>query len=104
MNARSPAEATIGATPLFVRVMFLVALAFTTLGLIEAAFITYDAFTGHSLSSQRAPDLGLGIRSWTVHNALRPGYSDPGVHTNSLGLRSPEVVIPKPAGMFRILL
>jgi len=80
-----------------------VALAFTTLGVVESAFIVYDLFTG-SLSAQRAPDLGVGIRSWTVHHALRPGYNTPNVHTNSLGLRSPEVAIPKPAGTFRILL
>jgi len=89
--------------PIFVRLIFLVAFVFTTLGLVESAFIVYDLFTG-SLSAQRAPDLGFGIRSWTVHHALRPGYSSPNVHTNSFGLRSPEVTLPKPAGVFRILL
>jgi hypothetical protein len=89
--------------PLFVRVLFVVALAFTTIGAVESAFIVFDLFTG-SLSSNRAPDLGFGIRSWTVHHALRPGYSSPNVNINSMGLRSPEVVVPKPAGTFRILL
>ena len=89
--------------PLFVRVVFVVAFAFTTLGVVESAFIVYDLFTG-SLSEHRAPDLGFGIRSWTVHHAMRPGYSSPNVNTNAFGLRSPEVVVPKPAGTFRILL
>jgi lysophospholipase L1-like esterase len=98
-----PQGAAVRRMPFFVRVVFVVAFAFTTLGVIESAFIIYDLFTG-SLSAQRAPDLGLGIRSWTLHHAYRPGYSSPIVHTNSFGLRSPEVAVPKPAGTFRILL
>src|SRR5262249_30073707 len=35
---------------------------------------------------------------------LRPGYSSPNIHTNSLGLRSPEVAVPKAAGTIRVLL
>jgi lysophospholipase L1-like esterase len=80
-----------------------VAVLFTILGAIETGFIVYDAFT-HTLSAQRAPDLGLGIRSWTVHHALRPGYASPGVHINSFGLRSPEIAVPKPPGTYRVLL
>ena len=80
------------------------AIFFTVIGLTECAFIAYDLLSGGSLSSARAPDLGLGIRSWTLHHAMRPGYSSPAVHTNSLGLRSPEVAIPKPSGTFRIVL
>jgi hypothetical protein len=94
---------TRGRTPVLLRVVFVGMLAFTMLGVVESAFIVYDLFTG-SLSEQRAPDLELGIRSWTVHHAMRPGYSNPAVHTNSFGLRSPEVAVPKPAGIFRILL
>jgi len=94
-------EATAGSWLL--RLVFLVAIAFTTLGIIETAFILYDLRT-HALSIARAPDLGLGIRSWTVHHALRPGYSSPNIHINSFGLRSPEVAVPKPAGTVRILL
>lgn len=85
------------------KLVFVVALVFTTIGVTETAFIVFDLFTG-SLSSLRAPDLGMGIRSWTVHHALKPGFSDANVHINSLGLRSPEVAIPKPAGTYRILL
>jgi lysophospholipase L1-like esterase len=84
--------------------VFFVALAFTILGFIESGFIVYDLFTGSSLSAYRAPDLSFGVRSWTVHHALRPGYSSPGIHTNSFGLRSPEIPVPKPAGTFRVLL
>ena len=35
---------------------------------------------------------------------MRPGYDNPASPTNSFGLRSPEVAVPKPAGTFRILL
>jgi hypothetical protein len=91
-------------TSAVVRVLFLVALAFVALGVIESGFMIYDALTGGSLSVQRAPDLGFGIRSWTVHHAMRPGYRSPNIQTNSFGLRSPEVAVPKPRGTFRILL
>ena len=90
--------------PFFVRVLFVVALAFTLLGLIESAFIVVDVVSGGSLSARRAPDLELGVRSWTVHHAMRPGYDIPPVRTNSFGLRSPEVSVPKAPGTFRILL
>jgi hypothetical protein len=89
--------------PVAARLVFLVAIVFTTIGLIECAFIGYDALTG-SLAPLRAPDLGLGIRSWTEHHAMRPGYDEPPVKTNSFGLRSPEVAVPKTAGTFRVLL
>ena len=92
-----------GAASWLLRLVFLLALAFTTIGIIETAFILYDLRTG-ALSISRAPDLGFGIRSWTVHHALRPGYSSPAIHLNSFGLRSPEVAVPKPAGRIRILL
>jgi lysophospholipase L1-like esterase len=39
-----------------------------------------------------------------LHHELRPGYSNPVIHINSLGLRSPEVAIPKPPATIRILL
>src|SRR5215475_11213512 len=90
--------------PLVLRAFFLVAVAFTAIGLLEVGFIAYDVATGGSLSAQRAPDLSFGIRSWKVHHELRPGYRNPAVQTNSFGLRSPEVAVPKPAGTFRILL
>jgi len=91
-------------TPVVVRILFLVALVFTVLGVAESGFIAYDVLTKGSLSAQRAPDLGFGIRSWTVHHAMRPGYRSPNIQTNSFGLRSPEVAVPKPRGTFRILL
>jgi hypothetical protein len=80
------------------------ALLFTLLGLIETAFVVGDALSGGAVSAGRVPDLELGIRSWSVHHAMRPGYDVPPVRTNSFGLRSPEVAIPKPEGRFRILL
>ncbi len=91
-------------TPVVVRLLFLVVLAFTALGILESGFMLYDVLTRGSLSAQRAPDLGFGIRSWTVHHAMRPGYRSPNISTNSFGLRSPEVAVPKPHGTFRILM
>jgi hypothetical protein len=89
--------------PWLLRLLFLVALVFTAIGVVETGFILYDLRTG-VFSTSRAPDVGFGIRSWTVHHALRPGYSSPNIHINSFGLRSPEVAVPKPAGTIRILL
>ncbi len=88
---------------ILLRLCFLVALVFTLIGVVETGFIAYDLAT-RSLSPYRAPDLSFGIRSWTLHHELRPGYVSPAVHTNSFGLRSPEVQIPKPAGTVRILM
>jgi len=85
------------------RVFFVVALLFTAIGVIETGFILYDLRTG-TLSPYRAPDLGFGVRSWTLHHELRPGYVNPAIHINSFGLRSPEVAVPKPPGTIRILL
>ena len=92
-----------GGAAWLLRPLFIVAIAFTTIGLIETGFILLDLRT-RQFSTSRAPDLGFGIRSWTVHHALRPGYSNPAVHINSFGLRSPEVAVPKPTGTVRILL
>jgi lysophospholipase L1-like esterase len=86
------------------RLVFVVALAFTIIGLVETAFIVANALTGGSLAARLTPDLELGVRSWTVHHAMRPGYDVPPVRTNSFGLRSSEVAVPKPKGTFRILL
>ncbi len=86
------------------RAFFALALVFTAIGLIETGFIVYDVVTHGSLSGHRAPDLSFGIRSWTVHHALRPGFRNPVVQTNSFGLRSPEVAVPKPDSTVRILL
>jgi lysophospholipase L1-like esterase len=85
------------------RLLFLIAIAFAAIGIIESGFILYDLPT-RAFSTARAPDLGFGVRSWTVHHALRPGYSSPNIHINSFGLRSPEVAVPKPAGTVRMLL
>lgn len=90
--------------PFALRLVFIVALMFTLVGVIETMFVVYDVATGGRLSYRRMPDQGIGIRSWTEHHALRPGFSEPNFHTNSFGLRSPEVAVPKPAGVFRVLL
>jgi hypothetical protein len=86
------------------RVLFVIALIFTAIGILESGFILYDVATHGSLASLRAPDLSFGIRSWRIHHEMRPGYQSAVVRTNSFGLRSPEVAVPKPEGTFRILL
>jgi lysophospholipase L1-like esterase len=91
-------------TSVLARVVFVIALGFTLIGSVEVAFILADYASGGAVAARVAPDLELGIRSWTVHHAMRPGYDIPPVRTNSFGLRSPEVKLPKPAGTFRILL
>ncbi|HET9372944.1 MAG TPA: SGNH/GDSL hydrolase family protein [Vicinamibacterales bacterium] len=90
-------------TAYLLRIVFAAALVFTLIGLVEALFVGYDLATG-AFAYVRSPDLGLGVRSWTIHHAMRPGYEQPTTHTNSFGLRSPEVAVPKPAGTYRILL
>jgi hypothetical protein len=102
-SPRSAGTRKSGSVPVLVRALFAIALVFTTIGVLESGFVVYDLLTGN-LSAERAPDLGPGIRSWNVHHAMRPGYATPPVRTNSFGLRSPEVEVPKPAGTFRILL
>ena len=103
-DGEQPASAPSTDRPnLALQLVFLVAVVFTAIGVIESGFIAYDLLT-HSLSPFRAPDLSFGIRSWTLHHELRPGYTSPAVHTNSFGLRSPEVAVPKPAGTVRILM
>lgn len=84
-------------------------LGYTLLGLIETGFVLYD-LPSETLSRRNHEDLGVGIRSWTVHHTMRPGYQglgDPGenqeIRTNSFGLRGPEPLVPKRHDVFRIL-
>jgi len=83
--------------------MFGIALIFTLIGLVESGFRIANLLSGGLIAARLTPDLELGIRSWTVHHAMRPGWVNPASPTNSFGLRSPEVAVPKPAGTFRIL-
>jgi lysophospholipase L1-like esterase len=98
-----PDERDSARAPWPLRLLFLVVVVFCAINILETGFILYDMRT-HALSIARAPDSGFGVRSWTVHHALRPGYRSPNINTNSFGLRSPEVAVPKPAGTVRILL
>ena len=100
----APGRAAVRSTPLVVRVLFVLALVFAIVGLVESAFRVANLLTGGSIAARLTPDLELGVRSWTTHHAMRPGYTNPASPTNSFGLRSPEVAVPKPAGTFRILL
>lgn len=90
-------------------IISLLVIAYTLLGLIETGFVLYD-LPSETLSRKNHEDLGVGIRSWTVHHAMRPGYQGPGnlgedqeIQTNSFGLRGPEPAVPKPHDVFRIL-
>ena len=57
---------------------------------------------------------GLLMPSWTTYRELKPhalttvkcrdSKRDVPIRTNSLGLRGPEVIVPKPSGRFRIVL
>ena len=68
-----------------------------------------------SASSNCAIDpTGLLVPSWTTHRELKPhataqvacrdSRSQVDVRTNSHGLRGPEIVVPKPADIYRIVL
>jgi lysophospholipase L1-like esterase len=103
-SAPGPGTAAARQTPLLVRVLFAMALMFTILGLVESVFRVANMLSGGAFAARLTPDLELGVRSWTVHHAMRPGYDNPASPTNSFGLRSPEVAVPKPGGTFRILL
>ncbi len=85
-------------------------ISFALIGLIECGFVLYYRVTGRT--EQYVPDLGIGVRSWTVHHAMRPMYEGPGdprekeerpITTNSLGLRDVEPALPKPDGVYRVL-
>jgi lysophospholipase L1-like esterase len=91
-------------TPLLLRAVFGIALIFTLIGLVESGFRIANLLSGGVIAARLTPDLELGIRSWTIHHAMRPGWANPASPTNSFGLRSPEVAVPKPEGTFRILL
>jgi lysophospholipase L1-like esterase len=91
-------------TPLLIRAVFGIALIFTLIGLAESGFRIANLLSGGLIAARLTPDLELGIRSWTIHHAMRPGWVNPASPTNSFGLRSPEVAVPKPAGTYRILL
>jgi len=80
--------------------------------LAEVGLRVYDSCSGQ-VTRRDLYDRGLTCRSWFVHHTLRPSKtfavknSDTGqkvrVAINSLGLRGPEPVLPKPPGVYRIL-
>ncbi|MFM8584689.1 MAG: hypothetical protein ACKOFW_24795 [Planctomycetaceae bacterium] len=78
----------------------------------EIGLRVYDSATAQ-LTRGRLYDRGMTGKSWTMHHQLKPCRSylirDPDsgqmtrVSVNSLGLRGPEVAIPKPTGTFRVI-
>ena len=85
----------------------------------EVVVRTYEVVQGKSVCSPSnsvgaVDPTGLSIPSWTVHHELKPlsAAKVPGldlgshvdIRTNSTGLRGPEVTIPKPDNVYRIIL
>ncbi|MFQ5731949.1 MAG: SGNH/GDSL hydrolase family protein [Planctomycetaceae bacterium] len=80
---------------------------------LEAGLRIYDGRTG-SISGPPAAQSPLMVTSARAHHELKPliavetPHPDTGrpvsLTTNSLGLRGAEVAVPKPAGVYRILL
>ncbi len=90
------------------------AVVFVTLLLcmIEIGLRVYDSATAQ-LTRGRLYDHGMTGKSWTVHHQLKPSRAyllrNPDnsklnrISVNSTGLRGPEVAIPKPTGLFRVI-
>jgi hypothetical protein len=79
---------------------------------VEVGLRVYDSHTGQVTRSEMY-DLGLIAKSRACHHELKPllklkvpanaDRSDFELQTNSLGLRGPEIITPKPAGHYRIV-
>lgn len=79
----------------------------------EVGLRVYDSYTGE-LSAPRNQDIGLCARCWWMHHRLKPlivqqeTNPDSGapveVRTNSFGLRGEEISVPKPPGVFRVVM
>jgi len=80
--------------------------------LAEVGLRVYDSATAQ-VTRRELYDRGMVCKSWFVHHTLKPSHAflskcpDTGervrVAINSRGLRGPETVVPKPAGVYRIL-
>lgn len=77
----------------------------------EVSVRLYDARTGR-VTQHAGGDPDLVVKSWTVHHELKPlqevrrktdGNESIVVRTNSRGLRGPDLEIPKPEGVYRII-
>jgi len=79
---------------------------------LEVGLRCYSAYCGHTpagLDDQQ----GLRTNSWRTHHQLRPletliapnpdTNAPVEVATNSFGLRGPELIVPKPFGVYRVL-
>lgn len=79
----------------------------------EVGLRVYDSYTGE-LTAPRDQDAGLCARCWWMHHRLKPLARvaainpDSGesieIQTNSSGLRGDEVAVPKPPGVFRVVM
>src|SRR5579863_1354015 len=80
--------------------------------LAEVALRVYDSATAQ-VTRRELYDRGVICKSWFVHHNLKPSHAfsvrspDTGerirVAVNSRGLRGPEPIVPKPAGIYHIL-
>ncbi|MBI5760336.1 MAG: hypothetical protein HZA46_17610 [Planctomycetales bacterium] len=100
------------------RLLFIKHLVYAVCVLVLACVLTeiglrvYDSMTGQ-ITRKETFDRGLVCKSWHVHHELKPSQrlieTDPDsgqsveVLTNSLGLRGPEIAVPKPPGVYRIV-
>ena len=80
--------------------------------MIEIGLRVYDSATAQ-LTRGRLYDRGMTGKSWDVHHQLKPSRAyllrNPDseqmtrVCVNSTGVRGPEITIPKPSGLFRVI-
>src|SRR5690348_1208903 len=91
---------------------YAVAVLATLACLLEIALRVYDSATAQ-VTRRDLYDRGMVCKSWFVHHTLKPSHQfsvknpDTGervrVAVNSLGLRGPEPVVPKPRSTFRVI-
>lgn len=91
---------------------YAVVLVVLLLCMIEIGLRVYDSATAQ-LTRGRLYDRGMTGKSWDVHHQLKPSRAyllrNPDseqmtrVCVNSTGVRGPEITIPKPSGLFRVI-
>lgn len=99
------------------RLVFAVCLLILLICGAEVGVRVYEGVTGKPICPSSdaicAEPLKLTVPSWSFHQELKPSarmqvecrdsQTDIELKTNSIGLRGPEPVIPKPANVFRII-
>lgn len=93
-------------------IVFAIAAVVLTLVGVEISLRVRQSYTQDTADGGNDRD-SLIARSWTIHHELKPlrtattrnpdGQEPVTFATNSLGLRGPEVAIPKPPGVYRVI-